>query len=71
MPGEIVLDRLLISYLKSQGAHVTLAVKDAPALNDAPCRMRGFFISISLWTASRQPGVGQRLASAWKIFPMI
>jgi uncharacterized protein with ATP-grasp and redox domains len=33
--GEIVLDRLLIKYLKSQGAHVTLAVKDAPALNDA------------------------------------
>ena len=33
--GEIVFDRLLITYLKSQGAHVTLAVKDAPALNDA------------------------------------
>jgi uncharacterized protein with ATP-grasp and redox domains len=33
--GEIVFDRLLIKYLKSQGAHVTLAVKDAPALNDA------------------------------------
>jgi uncharacterized protein with ATP-grasp and redox domains len=33
--GEIVLDRLLIKYLKSKGAHVTLAVKDAPALNDA------------------------------------
>ncbi len=33
--GEIVLDRLLIKYLKAQGAHVTLAVKDAPALNDA------------------------------------
>ena len=33
--GEIVLDRLLIKYLKDHGAHVTLAVKDAPALNDA------------------------------------
>jgi uncharacterized protein with ATP-grasp and redox domains len=33
--GEIVLDRLLIEYLKSQGSHVTLAVKDAPILNDA------------------------------------
>ncbi len=33
--GEIVLDRLLIKYLKSHGAHVTLAVKDEPALNDA------------------------------------
>ncbi len=33
--GEIVLDRLLIEYLRSQGAHVTLAVKDAPILNDA------------------------------------
>ena len=33
--GEIVLDRLLIKYLKAHGAHVTLAVKDAPALNDA------------------------------------
>ena len=33
--GEIVLDRLLIQYLKSQGSHVTLAVKARPALNDA------------------------------------
>jgi uncharacterized protein with ATP-grasp and redox domains len=33
--GEIVMDRLLIKYLKSRGAQVTLAVKDAPALNDA------------------------------------
>jgi uncharacterized protein with ATP-grasp and redox domains len=33
--GEIVLDRLLIEYLRSQGSHVTLAVKDAPILNDA------------------------------------
>jgi len=33
--GEIVLDRLLIEYLKSQGSHVTLAVKEAPILNDA------------------------------------
>ena len=33
--GEIVLDRLLIEYLKGQGSHVTLAVKEAPILNDA------------------------------------
>jgi len=33
--GEIVLDRLLIQYLKRQGAHITLAVKALPALNDA------------------------------------
>ena len=33
--GEIVLDRLLIEYLKSQGSHITLALKEAPILNDA------------------------------------
>jgi len=33
--GEIVLDRLLIKYLKRHGSHVTLAVKEAPILNDA------------------------------------
>jgi uncharacterized protein with ATP-grasp and redox domains len=33
--GEIVLDYLLIEYLKSQGSHITLAVKEAPILNDA------------------------------------
>lgn len=33
--GEIVFDRLLIQYLKNRGAHVTLAVKALPALNDA------------------------------------
>jgi len=33
--GEIVLDRLLIEYLKEHGSHVTLAVKEAPILNDA------------------------------------
>jgi uncharacterized protein with ATP-grasp and redox domains len=33
--GEIVFDRLLIQYLKSRGSHVTLAVKEAPILNDA------------------------------------
>jgi uncharacterized protein with ATP-grasp and redox domains len=33
--GEIVLDRLLIEYLKAQGSHVTLAVKEVPILNDA------------------------------------
>ena len=33
--GEIVFDRLLIEYLKRRGAHVTLAVKESPILNDA------------------------------------
>jgi len=33
--GEIVFDRLLIQYLKSQGSHVTVAVKARPVLNDA------------------------------------
>lgn len=33
--GEIVFDKLLIRYLKSQGSHVTLAVKERPILNDA------------------------------------
>ncbi|MDD4137567.1 MAG: ARMT1-like domain-containing protein, partial [Methanoregula sp.] len=33
--GEIVFDKLLIQYLKSQGSHVTLAVKEKPILNDA------------------------------------
>lgn len=33
--GEIVFDKLLIRYLKSQGSHVTLAVKETPILNDA------------------------------------
>jgi damage-control phosphatase, subfamily I len=36
--GEIVLDRLLIEYLKTHGSHVTLAVKEAPILNDATLR---------------------------------
>jgi uncharacterized protein with ATP-grasp and redox domains len=33
--GEIVFDRLLIDYMKAKGSHVTLAVKEAPILNDA------------------------------------
>ncbi len=33
--GEIVFDKLVIQYLKSHGSHVTLAVKEAPILNDA------------------------------------
>jgi len=33
--GEIVLDRLLVQYLKSLGAHMTVAVRDGPILNDA------------------------------------
>jgi uncharacterized protein with ATP-grasp and redox domains len=33
--GEIVFDRLLIEWLKGRGSHITLAVKEAPILNDA------------------------------------
>jgi len=33
--GEIALDALLVQELKNLGAHVTVAVKDGPILNDA------------------------------------
>jgi hypothetical protein len=33
--GEIVFDRLVIEHLAGQGAHITLAVKGEPILNDA------------------------------------
>ncbi|MFA4876118.1 MAG: ARMT1-like domain-containing protein [Methanoregula sp.] len=33
--GEIVFDRLLVEYLKAHGSHVTVAVREAPILNDA------------------------------------
>jgi uncharacterized protein with ATP-grasp and redox domains len=33
--GEIVFDRLVMKYLKALGSHVTVAVRDAPILNDA------------------------------------
>ncbi len=33
--GEIVFDKLLVGYLKAHGSHVTVAVRDAPILNDA------------------------------------
>lgn len=33
--GEILFDRILIEELKHLGAHVTVAVKEAPILNDA------------------------------------
>ncbi|OPY37636.1 MAG: hypothetical protein A4E35_01225 [Methanoregula sp. PtaU1.Bin051] len=33
--GEIVFDRLVIEFLKKHGSHITLAVRDAPILNDA------------------------------------
>jgi len=33
--GEIVFDRLVVEFLKAQGSHITLAVRDAPILNDA------------------------------------
>jgi damage-control phosphatase, subfamily I len=33
--GEIVFDRLLAGFLKARGSYVTVAVRDAPILNDA------------------------------------
>jgi uncharacterized protein with ATP-grasp and redox domains len=33
--GEIVFDRLVVGFLKACGSHVTVAVRDAPILNDA------------------------------------
>jgi damage-control phosphatase, subfamily I len=33
--GEIVFDRLLVDFLKAHGSHITVAVRDAPILNDA------------------------------------
>ncbi|MDD1716414.1 MAG: ARMT1-like domain-containing protein [Methanolinea sp.] len=33
--GEIVFDRLLLQYLQGTGSHITLALRDAPVLNDA------------------------------------
>jgi damage-control phosphatase, subfamily I len=33
--GEIVFDRLLVGFLKAHGSHVTVAVRQAPILNDA------------------------------------
>ncbi len=33
--GEIIFDNYFIRFLKSQGAHVTLIVREAPILNDA------------------------------------
>jgi damage-control phosphatase, subfamily I len=33
--GEIVFDRLVVNFLKAHGSHVTVAVRDAPILNDA------------------------------------
>lgn len=33
--GEIVFDSLVLKYLKSQGSHISLAVRGSPILNDA------------------------------------
>ena len=33
--GEIVFDRILVGFLKAHGSHITVAVRDAPILNDA------------------------------------
>jgi hypothetical protein len=57
--GEIVLDRLLIQYLKSTGAHVTLAVKEIPLLNDATledARMLGLDRIVDLLTTNGNRG---------------
>jgi len=57
--GEIVLDRLLIQYLKSKGAHVTLAVKEIPLLNDATlddARMLGLDRIVDLLTTNGSRG---------------
>ncbi|MCX6688369.1 MAG: ARMT1-like domain-containing protein [Methanoregula sp.] len=57
--GEIVFDRLLIQYLKSQGAHVTLAVKEIPMLNDAmlkDARMLGLDHIVDLLTTNGNRG---------------
>jgi len=57
--GEIVLDRLLIQYLKSTGAHVTLAVKEIPLLNDATlddARMLGLDRIVNLLTTNGNRG---------------
>ncbi len=57
--GEIVFDRLLIQYLKSKGAHVTLAVKEIPLLNDATlddARMLGLDRIVDLLTTTGTRG---------------
>jgi damage-control phosphatase, subfamily I len=57
--GEIVFDRLLIQYLKSRGAHVTLAVKEIPLLNDATltdARMLGLDRIVDLLTTNGNQG---------------
>lgn len=60
--GEIVFDRLLIRYLKSHGAKITLAVKGLPMLNDATlddARMLGLDgIVDHLTTNSRRAEIG-------------
>ena len=67
--GEIVLDRLFIEYLRSRGSHVTLAVKEAPILNDATlkdARDLGLDRHVSIFSQQREEEL--RSASAWKIF---
>jgi hypothetical protein len=60
--GEIVFDRLLIQYLKEHGAHVTLAVKSQPMLNDATLEdARGLGLDRivdCLTTNSSEPEIG-------------
>ncbi len=67
--GEIVLDRLLIEYLKSQGSHVTLAVKEAPILNDATlkdAKELGLDNHVDLLTTT---GGGAEIGICWENIP--
>ena len=67
--GEIVLDRLLIKYLTMQGSYVTLAVKEAPILNDATlrdARELGFDNLVNLVTTT---GGGAEIGISWDSIP--
>lgn len=67
--GEIVLDKLLISWLRAHGSHVTLAVKGRPALNDATlddARELGLDRMVDLLTTN---GGGAEIGIAMKEIP--
>ncbi len=69
--GEIVLDRLLIRYLKEHGSHVTLAVKEAPILNDATLRDARDLGLDALADKLTTTGGGVRSEYAGKLFQTI
>lgn len=64
--GEIVFDRLLAGYLKARGSRLTVAVRDAPILNDATmedARALGFDrVADCLTTTGGGPEIGIDLA---------